>query len=67
MTYLVTICVAVEADSRQEAEDAAIKKIAAGAFERIEALEQEANYEDRQEAERDGAIDTAIGDEGELA
>lgn len=67
MTYLVKVCVAVEADSRQEAEVAAIKKIAAGTYERIEVLEQKASYVEPREAERDAAIDSTIGDEGELA
>jgi hypothetical protein len=64
MKYLVKISVVVEADSRQEAECAAINKIAAGGYEDIEVLEQEAT-EDRAEVQRDAAIDSAIGDEGE--
>ncbi|MGA3127793.1 MAG: hypothetical protein ABSD13_13860 [Candidatus Korobacteraceae bacterium] len=64
MKHLVKISVLVEADSRQEAERAAINKIAAGGYEDIEVLEQEAT-EDRAEVQRDGAIDSAIGDEGE--
>lgn len=67
MKYLVRICVAVDADSRQEAEGAAMKKIAAGGYEHIEVLEQEASYEDSAEVQRDAAIDADIGDEGEEA
>lgn len=65
MKYLVKISVVVEADSTQEAERTAINEIAAGAYEDIGVLEQGESYEDRGEAQRDAAIDSAIGDEGE--
>ena len=65
MKYLVKISVVVEADSTQEAQRAAINEIAAGAYEQREVLEQETSYEDRTEAQRDAAIYSAIGDEGE--
>jgi len=67
MRYLVKISVVVDADSRQKAEGAAIKKIAAGGHGQIEVLEQVASYEDSAEAQRDAVIDSAIGDEGEVA
>jgi len=67
MKYLVKICAVVDSESRQKAEGAAIKKIAAGGYEQIEVLEQVASDGDSVEAQRDAGIDSAIGDEGEAA
>ncbi len=66
MKYLVTINMTVDADSRQEAENTAIREFREGKYEDIVVVEQTAAY-DRAEALRDAAIDSAIGDEGEEA